>query len=59
MDRKAEPYAHELMQGGQFLRRGKAMLAAKVLRKILVADSHHYQANYSLGKLYNQEGPKL
>ena len=55
MDGKAESYEHELMRAGQLVRQGKAMLAAKVLRKILIADGDHYQANYSLGMLYHQE----
>ena len=55
MDRKAESYEHELKRAGQLVRQGKALLAAKVLRKILIADGDHYQANYSLGMLYHQE----
>jgi len=56
MDRKAASNAHELMQAGQLLREGKTSLAAKELRKILVTDSDHFKANYSLGMLYHQEG---
>jgi tetratricopeptide (TPR) repeat protein len=56
MDRKAESYAHELMQAGQLLREGDSALAAKVLRKILLSDVAHFKANYSLGMIYHQEG---
>jgi len=55
MDRKAESYAHELMQAGKFLREGNAEFAAKVLRKILLSDGAHFKANYSLGMIYHQE----
>jgi tetratricopeptide (TPR) repeat protein len=56
MDRKAETHAPELMRAGQFLKEGKPLLAAEVLRKILVTDGAHFKANYSLGMLYHQEG---
>jgi len=56
MDRKAESYTHELVRAGKLLREGNSLLAAKILRKILVADGDNYEANYSLGMLHHQEG---